>query len=434
MTSAAVAWQGPNTRLGGMNTQAMLTGEGPGARGLRRRWELLDAAVRDTCADTQLIQMFAVVATGQGPGATTGEPHADAQRDRQTNQPIGARGTIHLTADTRAEREFRVAEIQLQRKSSSDSSLRICDASLDILPGADGRRHLPEHTSVSRRYRNHEVSVLNAEGLGVVPGTDSANTQTGHEGGIAPLGGTPPAGQCTMHGGIVFSLSKAPTLHELQALAVRVASDAAAVGPGIRRTNPARWKSICSDNGAALIASIDQRRRRPQHVNTPGSAAFIAPSELVGIALGYNSHRYVGNAVSYDPDWPVDCEARESYGPDSVEGQLFLALDSIRLAAGGAVAEGVADISHAQAGRTPVYSRAARTDRNVDALCNVLSVPLECALLGDGSPQHIAVLVASLNDALPSDIRVFHVFRTAKGFNAKQFCASHILQWRQNTI
>ncbi len=406
----------------------MLTGEGPGARGLRRRWELLDAAVSDTCADTQLIQMFAVVATGQGPGATTGEPHADAQRDRQTNQPIGARGTIHLTADTGAEREFRVAEIQLHKKSSGDSSLRICDTSLDQLPGADGRRHLPENASVSRCYRNHDVSVLNAQGLGVVRGTDSARTQTGHEGGLAPLGGTPPAGQCTMHGGIVFSLSKAPSLDELRALAVRVASDASAIGPGLRHTNQTRWNTIRSDNGAALIASIDPRRRRPQRVNTPGGAAFSAPSELVGIALGYNSHRYVGKAVSYDPDWPVDCEARERYESDSVEGQLFLALDSVRLGAGGVVADGAASFSHAQAGRTPVYSRAARTDRNVDALCNVLSVPLECALLGDGTPQDLAALVASLNKALPSDIRVFQVFRTSKGFNAKQFCKSLVIQ------
>lgn len=87
---------GANTRLGGRHTQAMLAGDGPGARGLRRRWELLDAAVSEICAEARLIQMFAVVGTGQGQGATTGEPHADAQRDRETGQPIGARGTIHL--------------------------------------------------------------------------------------------------------------------------------------------------------------------------------------------------------------------------------------------------------------------------------------------------------------------------------------------------
>jgi len=400
----------------------MLTGDGPGASALRRRWELLDAAVRDICVDTQLIQMFAVVATGKGPGATTGEPHADAQRDRQTNQPIGARGTIHLTAEAAAAREFRVAEIQLQKKSSGDSSVRICDTSLQPLPGADGRRHLPEESSVSRCYRNHDVSILNAEGLGVIRGSDSKATQTGHEGGLAPLGATPPAGQCTMHGGIVFSLNKAPTPMQLKALAARVASDAAASGPGLRHTDPARWASIRADSGAALIASIEPRRRRPQRVNTPGSSALSAPSELVGLAVGYNSARYVGKAVSYDSDWPVDCEAREKYGTDSVEGQIFLALDRVRLAAGGAVAEGATGLSHAQAGRTPVYSRAARTDRNVDALCNVLSVPLETALLGDGSPQDLAALLRSLNAALPSDVRVFQVFRTSKGFNAKQFC------------
>jgi hypothetical protein len=49
-------------------------------------------------------------------------------------------------------------------------------------------------------------------------------------------------------------------------------------------------------------------------------------------------------------------------------------------------------------------------------------VPLETALLGDGSPQDLAALLRSLNAALPSDVRVFQVFRTSKGFNAKQFC------------
>ena len=79
--------KGANTRLGGKHTQAMLNGRGSGARGLRRWWEVLDEAVRETCAGSQLIQMFPIVATGQGLGAVTGEPHADAASCRVTYEP-----------------------------------------------------------------------------------------------------------------------------------------------------------------------------------------------------------------------------------------------------------------------------------------------------------------------------------------------------------
>ena len=79
LDTGAAAGLPPNSRLGGKQTQAMLTGSGPGATGLRRRWEMLDAAVAATCGGSQLIQMFCVVCTGQGEGTVTGEPHADAQ-------------------------------------------------------------------------------------------------------------------------------------------------------------------------------------------------------------------------------------------------------------------------------------------------------------------------------------------------------------------
>ena len=349
------------------------------------------------------------------------------------------------TASDLASREFRVAEITLQKKASGDSSAKISSRSLQPTSGADGRRHLPEETSVSRSeytssshhsliprhasdrllavagYANCDVSILNAEGLGVVRGKDG--TQTGHEGGIAPLGGV--SKDCTMHGGIVFSLDKSPTTTEMAALAMRVAADAAATGPGLRYSDPERWETIRADNGDALIAGIEPRRRRPLVVKSPDGAGFGAgvPTELVGMAVGYNAAGYAGKGRFFDTDWPVDCEARESYGARSVEGQVFRALDAVRLKS---TAEGVSEAAagslHALAGRTPVYSRAARTDRGVDALCNVLSVPLESALLGDGSAGDVSQFLSDLNAALPGDVRVFQVFRTAKGFNAKQFC------------
>ena len=38
------------------------------------------------------------------------------QRDRRTNAPIGARGTLHMTSDDAAAREFRVALIELMAR------------------------------------------------------------------------------------------------------------------------------------------------------------------------------------------------------------------------------------------------------------------------------------------------------------------------------
>ena len=116
---------GASTRLGGCRTQAMLAGKGPGARGLRRWWELLEAAVAATCAESQLIQMFPMVATGQGPGAVTGEPHVDMIQSRETRNAIGARGTVHLTAQDSAAREFRVAPVELT--ASGDKTLRVAE-------------------------------------------------------------------------------------------------------------------------------------------------------------------------------------------------------------------------------------------------------------------------------------------------------------------
>eukprot|EP01052_Picozoa_sp_SAG31_P013231 SAG31_NODE_792_length_12047_cov_14.428607_4_plen_159_part_00 len=51
---------GPKTRLGGHNTAAMLSGQGPGARGLRWWWDMLDSAVNESvCAgDKKLIQVI----------------------------------------------------------------------------------------------------------------------------------------------------------------------------------------------------------------------------------------------------------------------------------------------------------------------------------------------------------------------------------------
>ena len=174
---------------------------------------------------------------------------------------------------------------------------------------------------------------------------------------------------------------------------------------------------VRSDNGSGLIHGIEPRRRRPLLGGSPGSAGFGVPTELVGLAVGYNAAEYAGSGQFFDTDWPVDCEARESYGESSVEGQVFRALDAVRLKSSvEGVSEAAAESLHALAGRTPVYSRAARTDRGVDAICNVLSLPLETALLGDGSAEHAAEFLRALNEGLPGEIRVFQVFRTAKGF------------------
>ena len=71
---------------------------------------------------------------GVGPAAATGEPHVDMVQDRETHIPIGARGTIHLTAGgSGAEREFRVAPVELTTKlSSADKTLRVADHCLQV--------------------------------------------------------------------------------------------------------------------------------------------------------------------------------------------------------------------------------------------------------------------------------------------------------------
>ena len=176
-------------------------------------------------------------------------------------------------------------------EDTGDKSLRIASESLQETPGADGRRHLPEAGSVSRLYKNMDVSVLNAEGLGVVAGSDGS--QTGHEGGLAPLGGVPPAGQCTMHGGIVFSLSKSPTAEEIELLAQRVAVGACSMGGGLRYTDPSQWGQIQADHGAGLIQSIQPRRKRP-----PKESLLHEPdTDIVALVVGYNGSKYRGNAL-----------------------------------------------------------------------------------------------------------------------------------------
>lgn len=396
---------GDKTRLGGRHTQAMLNGDGPGATGLRRWWMLLEDAINEVCSNCELIQMFVVVASGQGLGATTGEPHADAAQCRTTRKSIGARGTIHLTADDAAAREFRMGPVELER--SGDKSLRVASHSLQADRGADGRRHLPAESGVSRVYTNLDVSILNAEGLGVVVARDG--TQTGHEGGLAPLGGLAPAGCCTMHGGIVFSLSAAPPPDQMALLASVIAKKACASEPGLRFSDPARWLEIRADHGAGLIQSIQPSRKRPPKGGAP-------ESDIIGCVLSYNGAEYRGRAEHYDAHWTNDPEEREVATPCSVDGQLFAALDRVRQRLG-VIQEGTA--LYAQDGRPPVFSRCARTDRSVDALCNVMAFPLEKALL---ARHTIEELVERINEELPADIRVSTLFETSWGFNAKQFC------------
>eukprot|EP01052_Picozoa_sp_SAG31_P013230 SAG31_NODE_792_length_12047_cov_14.428607_3_plen_592_part_00 len=382
--------------------------------------------------------MFVFLGSGVGLGATSGEAHADAARCRVTGEHIGARGTVHFTADpARAEREFRVAAIQLEKRSSGDASLRLTEDSLQPSAGLDGRRHLPEPPlSVSRYYRNLDVSLLNAEGLGVVRGKDGCS-QTGHEGGLRPLGGRPMADLgSTLHGGIVFSIDRSPTAEEMTAIVNRVAAAAAAGHgriPAMRVRQPDEWAAICADNGAALFAAATPRLRRLPFGASPSADGGAGGSrsrpavavERVGLAVGYRAAGYTGPGEHYDPSWTSNCEAREKYGSDSVEGQVFLALDTVRIAAGLAGIDGNASSAaqlFAPSGRPHAYSRAGRTDKRVDALCNVMTVPLELSLLGDGSAAALKGLVAAINAKLPPDIRLFQVFRTAAGFNAKQYC------------
>ena len=78
-----------------------------------------------------------------------------------------------------------MAPIALESRGAGETSGRIADRSLQAQPSADGRRHLHDGAAAARRYRNLDVSVLNAEGLGVVRGrggvqVKSAPTRTAH--------------------------------------------------------------------------------------------------------------------------------------------------------------------------------------------------------------------------------------------------------------
>ena len=130
--------------------------------------------------------------------------------------------------------------------------------------------------------------------------------------------------------------------------------------------------------------------------------------------------RFAGRGQHHDSAWTTDCEKREHYGAGSVEGQLLAALDAVRVAArvAGAGRGGL----HAEGGRPHQFSRAARTDRGADALCNVVVLPVEGALLGDGGAEALQALARAVDQQLPRDVRLFQLFPTSPGFHAKQFC------------
>jgi hypothetical protein len=133
--------------------------------------------------------------------------------------------------------------------------------------------------------------------------------------------------------------------------------------------------------GATATGAAPQQRAHsvpgiaPQLSKTQAKAGASTPNklastELVGMAVGYRGALYSGAGRHYDSAWTSDCEARESYGPASVEGRLWAALDAVRLADGlerQTQAEPEQQqqqqqlLCYATAGRPPVYSRAART-------------------------------------------------------------------------
>uniref|UniRef100_A0A7S0DBR4 tRNA pseudouridine synthase n=2 Tax=Amorphochlora amoebiformis TaxID=1561963 RepID=A0A7S0DBR4_9EUKA len=67
------------------------------------------------------------------------------------------------------------------------------------------------------------------------------------------------------------------------------------------------------------------------------------------------------------------------------------------------------------------WSRAARTDKGVSALCQICAMRL---VLGDES-----TLVDRINQNLPGDIRIYKYFRVTKSFNAKLQCSSRTYEY-----
>ena len=62
--------------------------------------------------------------------------------------------------------------------------------------------------------------------------------------------------------------------------------------------------------------------------------------------------------------------------------------------------------------------RAARTDKGVSAVGNIVNAKLEIPAAGEG----LAAMTASINAQLPADVRVFDTIKVAGGFHAKDDC------------
>ena len=76
------------------------------------------------------------------------------------------------------------------------------------------------------------------------------------------------------------------------------------------------------------------------------------------------------------------------------------------------------------------WSRAARTDRGVHAVSQCCAMKLKIAL--DADPQNPVKrdeFIRSINQFLPSDIRVLAITRVTKNFNAKMFCSKRRYQY-----
>lgn len=69
------------------------------------------------------------------------------------------------------------------------------------------------------------------------------------------------------------------------------------------------------------------------------------------------------------------------------------------------------------------WTRAARTDKGVHALCQCCSMRLVIP------NQNLPACIDAINEFLPNDVRVFHISKVAKSFNAKISCSGRMYSY-----
>eukprot|EP00890_Picochlorum_soloecismus_P004565 jgi/Picsp_1/5109/NSC_02472-R1_trna pseudouridine synthase a len=142
-----------------------------------------------------------------------------------------------------------------------------------------------------------------------------------------------------------------------------------------------------TDDGISKLIKIEPVSEEEKQDIHPGNPS---KKRKVAMYLAYVGHDYQG--------------MQRNPGAKTIEDELFQAIHK---------AGGISDSNADEKGFTKVHwMRAARTDKGVSAICQVVSLMM---VIPDG-------IVARINAYLPSCIRAFGIHRVVKGFDARKAC------------